>query len=83
MQVVTTYVCEHQVARLQRENTGLQEEGGRTAARLTAERDRCAAAEAERSAAAASAVAEQSRCSDLETELATANEVRTPCTHVY
>ena len=70
------------MARLQRENTGLREESGRTAVRLTAERDRCATAEAERSAAAASAAADQSRCSDLETELDTANEVRTPCAYM-
>ena len=68
------------MARLQRENTDLREEGERMAARLTAERDRSAAAEAERSRAAASAAADQSRCSDLQTELATANEVRSPCT---
>jgi len=71
------------VVRLQREITGLREEGERTAARLAAERNRCAAAEAERSAVAASAAAEQGRCADLETELATANEVRAPCTHTF
>ena len=64
------------MARLQREITSLREEGERTAARLTAERERCAAAEAERSCLVTSAAADQSRCSDLELELTTANEAR-------
>ena len=74
-----TLACERQVARLQRELADLREECERTAARLTAERERCVDAEAARVRLAAQAAVDHSRCSDLELELATTTEASTHC----